>query len=63
MWTRRKAGGNVKNSGLTPAVIGKVTLVMHIRRNYCWVDFASRKRSFSVVALVVAPVVWFVTDE
>ena len=34
-WTGRKAGGNVKNGELTLAIVGKVTLVMCIGRNYC----------------------------
>lgn len=63
IWTVRKAGGNVKNSELTLAIVGKVTLVMSTRRNDCWVDFASRNRPSSVVTLVVAPLMWFITDE
>lgn len=63
MWTGRKAGGNVKNSELTLAVVGNVTSGMCIRRNYCWVDSASRNRSFSVVTLVVAPLMSYITDK
>lgn len=63
MWTGRKAGGNVKNSERTLAIVGRVTLVMRGRRTSCWIEFASRNRSSSTATLVVAPLTWFIADE